>query len=215
MEKKVEKMDQLIHLAYIEMSLNGFKEDEFENKIEIRPSSIAGNGVFTMKKIKKNEVITLYPAHFVIHRQTDVAYSQFDPNDYHKDYDFNWNNYKISGIPSKIDKKSFLGHMVNDGGDIDLESNIPLNEYHKWFSRYMISVFNKCNARFNTKPYYIEIVAIRDIEENEEILVPYGAEYWTDRKFGIKDFNQTCDILTKQMSIDKLIFIYKLSDKFK
>lgn len=215
MEKKVEKMDNLYHLAYISLSVDGYEEDHFKNNIEIRPSSIAGNGVFAMKKIKKNEVITLYPAHFIINKITGDTYSQFDEKKYNEDYNISWNNYTVSGSPSKIDKKSFLGHMVNDGGDIDLESNIPLNEYHKWFSRYMISVSNKCNAKFNKTPYHIEIVAIRDIEENEEILVPYGFQYWTDRKFGITDSNQFTDLIMKQMSKKNIKFLLKLCDKFK
>lgn len=145
------------------------------NKIYIKNSNIQGLGVFALKNIKKGDIISLYPSELVIYHDNDKIYpigterviKKYNLNknmdDYMKNnvYIYNINeNYSIVGDPYYIKDTNHVGHILNDGCNDD--ENYKLNSNCIYY-RYKI---------------FILIVANRDINMNEELLVSYLQNYW-------------------------------------
>lgn len=148
------------------------------NKVYISKSEYHGNGVFASRDIKRGEIITLYPSTYIfigdkmITNLTNIEKKErqitFDIKQRYT-YAFD-NNFMICGHPLALEDPSFVGHMVNDG--VSLRS-----EKHS-------SLYNSVAPRKNNSIYYdimnvcCAIVATRDIQKDEEVLVTYGCKYW-------------------------------------
>ena len=176
----------------------GFRFFSNIEKVYIKPSKIHGNGVFALNNIKKDELITIYPAHYLIVRpngynkckeagtvhfilKSDIVEdNELNINDDIKiDYTFHINDYySICGDPRLTDDCNFVGHMINDGikghsteDDINtLDNNIYNN-----------ITGLKNNSRFKIiDDYCVAIVSTRDITKDEEILIGYNYAYWVE-----------------------------------
>jgi len=162
------------------------------NKVHINQSKIHGNGLFSSINIKKGEIITLYPCdvlayypdknrekdHYVSYIYSEILNEnnelkhKFEENrKYYKGYQLSVNDdYSIIGLPEYNNDPTYMGHICNDGArGHSLEDK---KIYDK------ISIL-KANACFrNICDCMMAVVALRDININEEILVTYGHGYW-------------------------------------
>jgi len=163
------------------------------DKVVINKSKIHGNGLFAKVPIKKGDIITLYPCdilayfpeanrdkpdHIIAYMFSDDSIKDvfYENKKYYKDYQLVVNeSYSIIGIPEICDNPAYLGHICNDGARGHSEKDKKIYE--------TVSVL-KSNAYFkNICDCMMAIVAIRDINIDEEILVTYGHGYWMTRDF--------------------------------
>lgn len=169
--------------------------------VVLKESGIHGKGVFAARDIKKGELLTFYPAHYVAKdisgeviepgEQVKGRGLKYDPN-IKKSYSTPLNNYYIiCGDPRIHNNPAFIGHMCNDGQKHDL---LEYNAEAKM--EYKNNVWKVCNAAIEKRPIesiYIHdsteiqryrpdlamfIMAIKDIKKGDEILIPYGFHYW-------------------------------------
>jgi hypothetical protein len=162
------------------------------NKVHIKKSKIHGNGLFSSVNIKKGEIITLYPCdvlayypdkdrekdHYVSYIYSEILNennelkNKFKQNrQYYKGYQLSVNDeYSIIGLPEYDNDPTYMGHICNDGA----RGHKPEDKliYDK------ISIL-KSNACFrNIYDCMMAVIALKDININEEILVTYGHGYW-------------------------------------
>ena len=175
------------------------------NKIEIRPSPIHGNGVFATDDITKGTIITFYPAHAVfINGELGSDDNEFlkiiKKNKYDQSYGVCGNSYgydflNIIGNPKKYENKLLLGHMINDCVG-NIFKDIPFNEikdneikFKNCTVSYFLHGIKKMNCRLEYHPKYpiIYILTSRDIKQNEELLTLYGPSYWFDINYNKSD----------------------------
>ena len=148
------------------------------DKVYIKQSKIHGNGLFAKQKINKGEIITIYPcdvlAYYPEETRKSVGYmfseelqdntevkQKFNTNrTFYKDYQYD-------------NDPTYMGHICNDGAQGHSEKDKEIYE--------KISIL-KSNAYYkNICDCMVAIVAFRDIQSNEEILVTYGHGYWITR----------------------------------
>lgn len=208
--------------------------------IEIRPSSIHGYGLFANEPIAKNTVITYYPINIIqvndcfsadknksslIERiQTDDVidrtYAYTCSPKFHNVY-----SIFFYGFPDIIDNKAFLGHMINDGGNnvydnVDQNSLKNLIKFKNKLAEYYINCNKYVNCKYNECNYTVQIVATKDINKDEEILVEYGASYWyshtyntTTRYYEKDEFESRFEHLIKT-DVTFLKFLNKMRENF-
>ena len=154
-------------------------------------SKIHGKGVFASRDIKEGELITFYPAHYVVMTPSDqdpntnkefgVLNSSFTNNKDLTDflrvtYTFNIDeNIGICGDPTITESTDFLGHMINDGcrghyTKIPNPKDIKLYETITKLKRNSVIHLERDAITF--------VVASCDIKKDDEILISYGYPYW-------------------------------------
>ena len=167
------------------------------NKVHVKESKIHGNGLFAKTNIKQGEIITIYPCDILAYypeknrdaKEHVVAYlfceelkdnqeakDLFHENKkYYKDYQLVINEtYSAIGLPEITNNPTYLGHLCNDGARAHTPEDKKIYE--------SVSVL-KSNAFFkNICDCMMAVVAIKDIKENDEILVTYGHGYWLSRR---------------------------------
>lgn len=164
------------------------------DKVEVKKSMIAGNGLFAKKKIMKDELITFYPGDIIEYTSKGnrrvngcevIAFSskrfkkQFgdvtlNDNKYRdNDYSFIVNKYySIIGCPDFKEDANYLGHFINDR--IKCESSAQPD-----IVNYMYLSTSKSNCMFYClKHLHVAIIATKNIEIGEELLTTYGPGYW-------------------------------------
>ena len=148
------------------------------NRCEVRDSTIHGYGVFATRVIEPDELVTLYPA--------DLIKEHLDPKDKKKRLfaliktgTTEWSNglgaytfevddiTSIVGDPGKCEDAAWLGHMCNDGA---------------WLGHMCNDGGREVNARFCLLGCFVAIISLRRIENDAEILVTYGSQYWQHRE---------------------------------
>lgn len=159
---------------------------------EVKPSRIHGNGLFSTKKIKKGDVITFF---FPYYLETIIDNGKIDKEREEglsilpliSRRTLNANEIPImrrceNAVSETVlmmgDNKvhsdtRFLAHMINDPciftpgmSELDYEGQI-------------ITSFNACIVRFHKEPRILYVTAYKNIEIGDEILVPYGWNYWS------------------------------------
>ncbi len=81
--------------------------------------------------------------------------------------------YCIMGCFDIINNTSYLGHMINDGGIIDKSD--------KNFDNYYLTSSMNANCVFTSiSGLHMAIVASKDIEIGQELLITYGKKYWEE-----------------------------------
>ena len=177
----VMKLEFLSEILFVELDL-----------VEIKPSTIHGNGVFAKKDIKKGDLITFYPGDVVeynpngdrhIPGHITMAFSsqrfvdkfgnpkssEYMNNDYA--YDIG-SNYTLIGCPYFMNDSNYMGHFINDGA--------KSNSTEKSDELYNKISYIKQNCRFyNYKgDLHVAIIATKDIKPGEELFIMYGTGYW-------------------------------------
>ena len=160
-------------------------------KVYLKESSVHGLGVFAQKDLKAGELITIYPPHYVLYYPQGKEADQNNIEAYLNDtfsqakitpelydiYSFNVNSYYSFYGDPEIRDPDFLGHMINDG----VKSTDPV-EYNKLF----LIKNNATPVDVGKFGLTLAIMAIKDIKKDEEILIPYGVEYWKNIDLGVK-----------------------------
>lgn len=164
-------------------------------RVEVRDSPIHGKGVFATRKIKRGDVITFYFPYFLNYNYADIhdtkreetadivipviSRRRFEGNSAEK-YDELFkstikipDNFYLMGDDEYISDSRFLGHMVNDPCNF---KNGPVD--HLKYDSEILKNANATVVSYTGDRRYIYVGAMRDIEINEEILVPYGGRYW-------------------------------------
>lgn len=163
------------------------------NKVELKPSTTHGRGVFAKQDIKQGEIITLYPADIIVQyplgrsnnkSMATARVSNRMPESIHteekavKEYLQQWQykfeidkNYSIVGHPDHTDNPTYLGHMINDRFSCDFNKITP--------AMYIQLSLAKANAQFQSiDGVCIVAVATKDISSGEEVYVSYGPSFW-------------------------------------
>ena len=143
-----------------------------EDNLYVGTSTIpgAGNGLFTKKGFKKNEIITWYDGK--IERYTDKIAS----DDKSHSITLTWQDLVISGYKDPIIGYG-AGSFINDAKNTD-DTNA---EYKK------IDI-----PEWGSQPMII-VKAIKDIPPNSEIFMRYGKTYWKrEETAGNKFFSFFC-----------------------
>ena len=160
--------------------------------VEIKKSSIHGNGLFAKTDIKINDLITFYPGDIVKYYPNGDGHidghnvmrfnsnrfenkfgktygSSFNNNDYA--YDIN-NKYTLIGNPLFINDTNYMGHFINDGAKCS--SDIKSQKIYNKIS------YIKSNCKFyNLKgDLHVAIIATKDISAGDELFIMYGIGYW-------------------------------------
>jgi len=162
----------LINKHYAELLYNNYVTNKFLKEyshklpeLEVKPSKIHGNGLFSKQKITKDHIITFYPAHFINDDKTGKIYASNEINlaDLRLDT-FDLHRYQLSGEKEKS--------LMIIGGHPNLYEN-HLNGHI-------------ANHSLNPNAYY-QLVSYSDIITNiwilvstrfisigDEILIDYG-----------------------------------------
>lgn len=163
------------------------KINNCKNRSRIGKSQIHGKGLFANCDIKKGEIITYYPAHYVIIKpngykiidgkieRISIPSSISIGTEHNECYTFVIDeNLSICGDPEDISNSDFLAHMANDG--IKYKSK---NSNRTAKEIYNDLAFKRNNSAIELlDPSCIYIRAIKDINKDEEITTPYGYQFW-------------------------------------
>lgn len=161
--------------------------DNCKSRARIGESKIHGKGIFANCDIKKGEIITYYPAHFVLLKPNgynfvdgkiqviNVTSCFSQGRDVNHNYSFVINeNLSICGDPESIDNPDFLAHMANDGMIVTscLFGQKQSDLYEK------LSLVKNNSVIEISDSSCIFLRATNDIKEGDEITTPYGYHYW-------------------------------------
>jgi SET domain-containing protein len=150
--------------------------------IYLSESKIHGIGIFAKQNIEKNELITLYPAHYITisnipfgMRLTELNIDSKTFLDYSIRYD---ESIIITGNPLLYKNEKMIGHLCNDG----YKHNF-INKNKKNIKKY-----NKKRKEYNNTKFcliedttFMGIISTKNIKKDDEILVDYGFDYWLKR----------------------------------
>jgi len=166
----------------------------FTSYIELRESSIHGDGVFALQNIPRFTLVTFYPAdiaqctpHVDKHHvcstfsrrfqslYTDDSTAKMRFNDLNKTRAYAMQIDKLISIhadPVFKDDVCYLGHFVNDRFKPDGAKITP--------AVYLQLSEKKANCAYHMFPegLHVGIVTTREIHGNEELFATYGIDYW-------------------------------------
>lgn len=178
-----DELNSLLHLS-LKIHEYGHLILKYAQFLEVRPSPLHGNGVFTTAFIPKGVVVTCYPMDFIQMCETSNSivgnFNVIDVKQEERDLIFQHHNivsendkYKYTGsiIKTSVYK---LGHLINDYCKPSLTSNL-LNDY----IRYLATSFQNTNVKYQFVTKLIPmVVSKRDIVPNEELTCTYDFSYW-------------------------------------
>tara|TARA_B100000900_G_scaffold286380_1_gene245507 strand:- start:1834 stop:2520 length:687 start_codon:yes stop_codon:yes gene_type:complete len=185
----------------------------------IKPSlrKNAGKGLFTTKSYKKGEYICYYDGiEKKIESFQDYTYSITNPfnNKILIGYNYKKNN---EGVGQFINDYCLFELNDNDRDEKDHLFKLSSNIINKKIEIYQSISSIKANVSFRKeKNRKFKIYATRDIEENEELYLNYGIQYWISRIRFITNEPFTrlyCIIKINDITINN-DFIYINDDKF-
>lgn len=174
----------------------------------VRKSNIHGMGVFATKAYNKRDKLCVYPKHFMltnncksisglIPRPENITDEELQ--DYALKYCITTINDGINygAIPSVYDDEN-CGHLINDAKPLNFNDVASVHSMVKKCKLYENSR-DLCNCEFIVKNNEIHIVATKDINEGDELLVHYGIPYW----FNLLKFSRRkCDLLNALLKED-------------
>lgn len=204
----------------------GFKQtvEEAMTEFSYKPPTISvpcevkqsdhGRGVFATRDIKKDETITLYPAHCLLTPMKNGKYQCEGYCEYDWEYALTHSRTKAIHTGDKtMEDPLFLGHLINDFCSFVGDFKEKGKGQGETMMKYFIHAIAFQNVEFNSKgKHFISIKANKDIKEGEELLVGYSPTYWTQLST-IEVMNQTTDYINsfKKTNPKKGRF---LADKF-
>jgi SET domain-containing protein len=147
------------------------------NKVYLDKSKIDGLGVFAKENLIKGEIISMYPSDIVrLHQQNHYYEARSDQvkdnNDINERYAYKLNDYcSIMGDQNLINNTNLVGHFINDGSQTD--GSYQHNQ------EYNIKTHQTRNCKYYPYRLFVLIVTTKNVEKDEELLVPYGIDYWS------------------------------------
>jgi len=156
------------------------------------PSSLDENDDDDEEEDEWTEEIVLWGAHVPTNDRWDED-AVFDGTPSHPipltDYVISVDDhYSVMGHPDLDDNQAYHGHYANDGaGYLALEKGNPILGLDEesmgvegTIAAYVLKSFEIANASHRPLEggLHMATVALRDVEEGEEILVTYGPDYW-------------------------------------
>lgn len=202
------KLDGIVDSVFMKLLFyrNMFRRLTPIDNVVVRESPVHGQGIFATKKIKNGDIITFYFPYFLEHVHVDKADIERDgegiiltPVISRRNFSLE-NDGELSAMRRgaiKIEKDfylvgddqyvadhRFLGHLANDPCDF---SKGPVDAL-----KYESEIINKANASivsYSEDRKYVYLAAIRTIEIDEEIFVPYGTRYWEIDDVDVSAYN--------------------------
>lgn len=153
------------------------------DRVEVRDSPIHGKGVFAKRRIQKFKIITFMMPNIIAYSKDNsnfsfklTNYEDINPKDMFMVNNFNDHNITLLTSTKNYDDSRFLCHMIND----------PKRSETTTPSEYERDISDRANATmvFNKNKIFVYICSIHDIEVGDEILMPYGTDYWFDQSKG-------------------------------
>lgn len=154
------------------------------NNACVKSSPIHGNGVFARRKIKKGDIITMYPCDgFILnipgngdlHAKANGDAMLYTEAALLSAYSatVGLTGVSICGDPDKHTNAA-CGHIINDGSSL-LKDDFEPEDVVK----YMEESTATCNCYFvSLSGVVLAVVACKDINKGEEVLTSYGAAFW-------------------------------------
>lgn len=191
----------------------------YNDSVFVKKSSIHGNGVFAKCNIKKDSIITIYPVNSIyytnnlgekiIHFNNNKIFDCIDNKKYmigsHDDIE-------VYGDPYNISNNALIGHIINDSACFTIDNeNIDDISLKNIICEYILKSNNNSILKNNKDKTLYYIIATKDINECDEILMSYQPKYWLNNKKLFKRFKSllTNDIKFKQFFLK--IGLQKLS----
>jgi len=167
------------------------------NRVHVDASSIAGagKGLFASQKILAGEVFTCYPGDALLFRSAsaddslDVLFGEHVPShrrDASRVAASEARAYEIPtrhegapvglvGDPELAHQPAYLGHMVNDCATLTSSAADSV-------AQYALTAAKTANAaHVPVEGCHMASIALKDIEEGEEVTCSYGPRYWLSR----------------------------------
>lgn len=178
--KKKNKINKIINLN------NMFKKISFNDYVYVKKSPIHGNGVFAKCNIKKNSIITLYPVDYIcyknnfgekkVHYITEKMTDSIDD----KKYMIGINDeIEIYGNKNNTSDNSRIGHIINDSTSFIIDNeNIDDITLKNIICKYILNSNNNALLKSNNDKTMYYVIAIKDINEGDEILMSYTPKFW-------------------------------------
>ena len=184
--------------------------------LEVRASPVHGQGVFATRHLPKGAVLTCYPCHLIA---IDRAVMRVLPDDVPLDtcadnllywgahYAFDLDQrIKVIGVPSQYNERRLLGHMINDSSLVNIFSDVPIQtlaDPQQLLPRMLtyydnVLTHTNCTFRKCRKNMLICIVAQRENQPGEELLINYGMDYWLAINYG-GDIDRRFPFILKNM----------------
>lgn len=166
--------DMLFSLSLTENPLPYNNDD-----IEVKQSTIHGNGVFAKRDIPKDNMVTIYPTQYIYENIGNLKHERF-ANAEHFDYDHRYaiktTHYHVIGDPTRLENMMLVGHILNDSACNFDKGNYAVQHVKNIVGRYILSSDNNC--AFKEIHDIIYLKAIKDIKKDDELFVSYGPGYW-------------------------------------
>lgn len=156
-------------------------------RARVGDSEIHGKGIFANCDIRKGQLITYYPAHFVLIKPNGYNYvdgkiqvvtiSSSFSNGRQPNLKYSFvidENLSICGDPENIDNSDFLAHMTNDAMVV---SSASFGEKQNEIYEKISTIRNNAILKVDDSSC-IYLLATKDIKEGDEITTPYGYNYW-------------------------------------
>lgn len=198
----------------VELSRMYFEKDPV---VEVG-SSEYGNGIFSLCDVKEGDLLTFYPAHYIIAKgrkeDTQITMEEEPIEKYEHTYSFQMNKmpFDLVGNPNKRDNPYMLGHLINDACEEVIKR--PNEKLGDWAIRYCLQSDKRLNCKFyeNLESGLVEVRAIRDIKQGEELYVTYGFTYWAIENNYLTPNHTIGEIMTRihnDVGRKKMIFFMK------
>ncbi len=180
----------------------------YNDSVLVKKSSIHGNGVFAKYNIKKDSIITIYPVDSLYYvnnigeKKLHFVRGKFFDCINNKDYMVGiYNDIEFYGDPNNISTNTLIGHIINDSACFTINNeNIDDISLKNIICEYILKSNNNAIMKNNNDKTLYYIIATKDINEGEEILMSYQPKYWLNNEKLYKRFKSllTNDIKFKQ-----------------
>lgn len=152
-----------------------------------------GRGVFTTRRVAKGDVLTLHGCDAIVTMYVNKGRNLVTGSDWlpSADAQARYSRYLgrsqsgdtllAVGDPEREPEAHNCGHLINDPHpDARAICVRPDSQRAMWKAvlDYEAAVAPRTNCAFRGKGAVVACVASRDIEEGEEVLAPYGYEFW-------------------------------------
>ena len=182
--KSIDRTDELSSFA---MLANNLRPAGLCN-VRIGPSSLHGEGVFAQRDLKRGDLVTLHPCHYIsinmgkegsawLKAKVDLPSVTLMLSKLLFQYSAKVEGtcLSIAADPTIPATPAACAHLINDGATLDT----PDFDY-RLLQKYIVDSTNAQNCHFVTLGgVSVAAVASRDIRRGDEIFTAYGALFWS------------------------------------